>query len=384
MDAWNIKMTTEQVDGGRTMITYTTGNLLEADVDALVNTVNTVGVMGKGIALMFKERFPKNMQEYADACKSGEVQTGKMFVTSTDELVGAKWVVNFPTKKHWRAKSQMSWIEEGLQDLKRFILESDIQSIAIPPLGAGNGGLDWNDVKPRIEQALGDLQDINIIIYEPTNQYQNVKKKVGVKKLTPARALISEFIRRYLVIGMDCSPLEVQKLAYLLERNIVAKGLEDPFKLSFQANRYGPYADNVRHLLNSLDGSYLSSDKRIADSQAFDSSIRFNYEYNQQLQEYLEGSISEYLPVLNEVSHLIDGLESPYGMELVATIDWLIYKENIEPTLAGVKKGLQGWFSESGEQQWASRKLRIFDDKSLDLAINRLAGFSYCVTETNF
>ena len=108
------------------MITYTTGNLLEADVEALVNTVNTVGIMGKGIALMFKERFPKNMREYAEACKSEEVQTGKMFVTSTDELIGVKWIVNFPTKQHWRAKSKMSWIEEGLQDLRRFIIENNI------------------------------------------------------------------------------------------------------------------------------------------------------------------------------------------------------------------------------------------------------------------
>lgn len=371
------KMTTAQVDGERAMITYTTGNLLEADVDALVNTVNTVGVMGKGIALMFKERFPKNMQEYADACKSGEVQTGKMFVTSTDELVGAKWIVNFPTKQHWRAKSQMNWIEEGLQDLRRFIVENNVKSIAIPPLGAGNGGLNWDEVKPRIENALADLQDIDIIIYEPTTQYQNVKKKAGVKKLTPARALVSEFIRRYLVIGMDCSPLEVQKLTYLLQRIIVAKGLESPFNLTFQVNRYGPYADNLRHLLDSLDGSYLSSEKRIADSTAFDSTIRFNYDYNPELQAYLESNISKYLPVLNEVSQLIDGLESPYGMELITTIDWLIYQKNISPNLESIKQGIKDWYVESGEKKWANRKLRIFDDKSLALAIDRLAGFSY-------
>lgn len=114
------------------MIHYTQGNLLEADVEALVNTVNTVGVMGKGIALMFKERFPKNMEAYAQACKKGEVVTGKMFVTATNELVGPQWVVNFPTKQHWRSKSKMEWIEEGLQDLRRFINEKKIKSIAIP------------------------------------------------------------------------------------------------------------------------------------------------------------------------------------------------------------------------------------------------------------
>lgn len=149
------------------MITYTKGNLLDADVEVLVNAVNTVGVMGKGIALMFKQRFPKNMQEYVVACKAGQVQIGQMFATRTDATTGAKWIVNFPTKQHWRGYSQMAWIEEGLQDLRRFIIENDIKSIAIPPLGAGLGGLSWHDVKPRIIEALQDLTDVNIVIFEP-------------------------------------------------------------------------------------------------------------------------------------------------------------------------------------------------------------------------
>lgn len=149
------------------MITYTTGNLLDAKVEVLVNAVNTVGVMGKGIALMFKQRFPKNMQEYAEACKTGNVQTGQMFVTRTEAPTGASWIVNFPTKQHWRDYSQMEWIETGLTDLRRFIIDNNIKSIAIPPLGAGLGGLRWQDVKPRIVQALEDLSDVDIVIYEP-------------------------------------------------------------------------------------------------------------------------------------------------------------------------------------------------------------------------
>lgn len=151
------------------MITYTTGNLLDAEVEVLVNAVNTVGVMGKGIALMFKQRFPKNMQEYAVACKAGQVQTGQMFVTRTDAATGAAYIVNFPTKQHWRGYSQMEWIDTGLKDLHRFIVDNNIKSIAIPPLGAGLGGLRWHDVKPRIIDALQDLSDVNIIIYEPMN-----------------------------------------------------------------------------------------------------------------------------------------------------------------------------------------------------------------------
>ena len=129
------------------MITFTQGNLLEARAEALVNTVNTVGVMGKGIALMFKERFADNMRLYAIACKAKQVQTGKMFVTEVHELDGPRWIVNFPTKQHWKAPSQMAWVEEGLQDLRRFLIEKQVKSIAIPPLGAGNGGLEWTEVR---------------------------------------------------------------------------------------------------------------------------------------------------------------------------------------------------------------------------------------------
>lgn len=202
------------------MITYTQGNLLEAQVEALVNTVNTVGVMGKGIALMFKERFPKNMAEYASACKAKQVNTGKMFVTETSELMGPKWIVNFPTKQHWRAKSKMEWIQEGLIDLRYFLENNNVRSIAIPPLGAGQGGLAWPDVKMEIEKALSDIKTTNIIVFEPTSKYQNVAKASGVKKLTPARALVAELVRRYWILGMECSLLEIQKLAWFLQRTI--------------------------------------------------------------------------------------------------------------------------------------------------------------------
>lgn len=154
------------------MIHYTHGNLLDASTDALVNAVNTVGVMGKGIALMFKERFPRNMEEYAKACKAKQVQTGRMFITETGELLGPRLIVNFPTKQHWRASSKMEWIDAGLDDLRRCIGAYQIRSIAIPPLGAGNGGLHWLDVKPKIEAALSDLPNVEIHIYEPTHQYQ--------------------------------------------------------------------------------------------------------------------------------------------------------------------------------------------------------------------
>jgi O-acetyl-ADP-ribose deacetylase (regulator of RNase III) len=152
------------------MIEYVRGNLLEAKAEALVNTVNTVGVMGKGIALMFKEAFPENFKAYQAACKKKEVKVGQMFVTGRQALIGPKWIINFPTKEHWRGASKMVWIEKGLEDSKRVIAENKIQSIAIPALGSGNGGLDWADVRPKIEAALGELNDVSVLIYEPADQ----------------------------------------------------------------------------------------------------------------------------------------------------------------------------------------------------------------------
>jgi O-acetyl-ADP-ribose deacetylase (regulator of RNase III) len=148
------------------MIHYTTGNLLEADVEAMVNAVNTVGVMGKGIALQFKQRFPENYRQYEAACKAGQVVTGTMFVTEVNELIGPRWIINFPTKQHWRDPSQLTWIKTGLKELSRVLTDHGIRSVAIPALGAGNGGLDWALVRPLIEQALGDLE-AEVIVYQP-------------------------------------------------------------------------------------------------------------------------------------------------------------------------------------------------------------------------
>src|SRR5690606_1735090 len=151
------------------------------------------------------------------------------------ELMGPRWIVNFPTKRHWRAPSKMEWIVDGLQDLRRFIVDNQIKSIAIPPLGAGNGGLNWPDVREQIELALSDLKGVEVLVYEPTSKYQNVAKKAGVKELTPARALIAELVRRYWVLGMECSLLEIQKLAWFLERVIEAQGGKNPLNLQFKA-----------------------------------------------------------------------------------------------------------------------------------------------------
>lgn len=351
------------------MITYTTGNLLKADAEALVNTVNTVGVMGKGIALMFKEEFPENFQAYSAACKQGDVQVGRMFVTRRNALLGPKWIVNFPTKKHWRQPSKLEWIEQGLEDLKTVISENHITSIALPPLGSGNGGLEWETVRTLIIRALEPLNDVDVIVYEPTRDYQNVAKRSGVQTLTPARVLVAEIIRRYSILGIPCSLLEVQKLAYFLERYILIFGGETPLDLRFKANRYGPYAQRLSHLLDGLDGSYLHCDKRIADAGAFEP-IWFNDERRERVSAYLSSpDVKPFLPALDETTRLIDGFESPLGMELLATIDWLVDREGVRPTFGEILDRLRSWPGGDGASE---RKLRLFDRRLIELAIDHL------------
>lgn len=351
------------------MIRFTKGNLLDSHTEAVVNTVNTVGVMGKGIALMFKEAFPANYREYAAACERSGVRIGEMFVTERPAIVGPpRWIINFPTKQHWRGKARIEWIRSGLDDLRRLILEKNIRSIAMPPLGCGNGGLDWKAVRPVIERGLGDLQDVEITVYEPTREYQNVAKRAGVEKLTPARALIAELVRRYWILGIECSLLEIQKLAWFLEREIETLGLDNPLDLQFDANRYGPYANRLTHLLDYLDGSYLRSEVRIPDAKPTDV-ITFNDEKKERVAAYLKSEASRYLGALDRVSRRIDGFESPLGMELLATVDWLISREGHRPELAEIKAGLRSW---PGGSDAGERKLRIFDDRMIALAIERL------------
>jgi O-acetyl-ADP-ribose deacetylase (regulator of RNase III) len=357
------------------MIRFLQGNLLDAPTEALVNTVNTVGVMGKGIALMFKEAFPENFRAYREAVKREEVEVGRMFVTENRTLAGQngagpKWLINFPTKKHWRNPSRQEWIAEGLKDLRRVIVEKHIRSIALPPLGCGNGGLDWAAVRPQIVEALAPLSDVDVWVFEPTPQYQNVAKRTGVMKLTPARALVAEMVRRYWVLGIECTYLEVQKVCWFLERSIGELGMEDPLDLRFIADKYGPYSDRLRHLLNSLDGSYLHCEKRLSDAGPSDT-IWFDEDRRSYVDLFLKQEDSRPLrAILDRTAERIDGFESPLGMELLSTVDWLIDREGCEPALPAIRDALSRW---PAGPEAAARKLRLFDDRLIGIALDRLA-----------
>lgn len=351
------------------MLTYATGNLLKAPADALVNTVNEVGVMGKGIALMFKEGYPEASAEYEREAKAGRVTVGKVLAVPNHRLVGPRWIIHFPTKRHWRNPSKLEWVRDGLRDLIQVIREKQIESIALPPLGCGNGGLDWGLVRREIEAAAAEIPDVNVLVFAPTGEYQNTAKREGVEELTPARALIAELVRRYAVLGLECTNLEVQKLAWFLDRSIRRLGIADPLRLDFQPNKYGPYADRLRHLLNGLDGSYLHCEKRLNDAGPLDL-IWFEDDKRQRLDAFLSTwEAAPFLPALEETSAVIDGFESPLGMELLATVDWLLLT-GTEPTTAAVRKALVQW---PGGAAAGKRKLKLFDDRLVGLAIERLA-----------
>jgi len=350
------------------MIEFTQGNLLEADVEALVNTVNELGVMGKGIARQFREQFPASSAQYMEAAKRGEIRVGRVYATHNESLVGPRWIIHFPTKRQWRDPSQRGWILDGLRDLVRVVKENEIRSIAVPPLGCGNGGLDWDDVKGDIVEALGSLPGVRTLVYEPTSVYQPMPKQRGVLELTPSRALIVELVRRYSVLGLGCSNLEIQKLAWFLQRSIKGTGLASPLHLRFVADKYGPYADNLRHLLDALDGSYLHCKRRLSEASPSEQ-IWVDASRQSVVAEYLSGEdVHPFLPALEETTRIIDGFESPLGMELLATVDWLIH-DGCAATVENLRQCLAEWPGGSGA---ARRKLNLYDDRMLGLALERL------------
>jgi hypothetical protein len=237
-------------------------------------------------------------------------------------------------------------------------------------LGAGNGGLAWKDVRAKIEAALGKLNDVDMIVYEPTARYQNVAKRTGVEKLTATRALIAELVRRYSILGFDCSLLEIQKLAYFLERFVVKLNLDNQMNFQFVARKFGPYSENLKHLLNGLDESYLHCDKRLGDAAPFDV-IHFDDSKKDKVSAYLTTpDVKAFRPALEKTSELIDGFESPLGMELLSTVDWLVNAGAVEPNVGAVRERLASW---PGGKTAGERKLRLFEDRTIEIALSSLA-----------
>jgi len=333
------------------VIRYTKGDILDADVEALVNTVNTVGVMGRGIALHFKQAFPENFKAYAAACERGEVEPGRMFVFETDQL-RPRWIINFPTKKHWRGKSRMEYIETGIEALIKEIHERGISSIAIPPLGSGLGGLEWRQVRPVIERGLAEVPNLQATIFEPGGKAQEMKAPKA-PKMTPGRAALVGLMRRYLTAMMDTSItlLEIHKLMYFLE----AAG--QPLRLRYGKGHYGPYAENLRHVLQEINGYLVEGYS--AGGDAPDEELKLIPGAFEQAEAFLAddpGTRERF----DEVTRLVEGYETPFGLELLATAHWAMSVEGAR-TDDEVVEAFFGW--EPPKSQFSSEQIVAAADR---------------------
>jgi O-acetyl-ADP-ribose deacetylase (regulator of RNase III) len=307
------------------MTRFTQGDILKADAEALVNTVNCVGVMGRGIALQFKNTFPANFKAYEVACQRGEVQPGRMFVFDTGELTWPRYIINFPTKRHWRGKSRVEDIQAGLEALVSEIRARSIRSIAIPPLGSGLGGLDWAIVRPLIERALAAVPEVEAIVFEPGGAPIDgrANRSSDIPRMTAGRAALLGLMNRYLAALMDpfISLLEVHKLLYFLQ----ATG--QPLDLDFVKAPFGPYAENLRHVLRKIEGHLISG---YADGgDAPHKQLALVPGAVQDAEAFLEDD-----PATRErfdrVVHLVEGFETPFGLELLATVHWVATQEQAQ------------------------------------------------------
>ena len=340
------------------MITETQGNLLRAPVEALINTVNTEGVMGKGIALQFKRAYPDMFKEYQRAARAKRLRLGEMHVWRTGLLENPKFIINFPTKGHWRSKSSLADIQAGLVDLVEVIQELGINSIAVPPLGCGNGGLDWVDVEPVIRGALNDLVDVDIWLYPPEGApAPEAMSKGGAKpRMTPGRAALVSMIAKYMTQSLAAPSLvEVQKLMYFLQ----ADG--EPLRLRFEKNNYGPYADNLRHVLVQVEGSYLEGYGDGA-AKVFESSPLRPLDEGLKAAEASLVNSPDTVSRMQDVLRLVDGFETAYGLELLATVHWLAIQDPDADASAITAQ----------VAAWSSRKSRMFSTRHVESALRVL------------
>ncbi len=340
---------------GPEMITFTTGNIIESKSEALVNTVNCVGVMGKGIALQFKQAYPEVFKEYARACRASEIQPGRMQIVALGRFDGPKYIINFPTKRHWRGPSHIEDIRAGLDALVEDVRRLGISSISLPPLGCGNGGLDWAVVRPLIESAFKGFEDVNVIVFEPNGAPEPEKVIVRTPRptMTRARAMLVRLLRQYLLPGDTASLLEVQKLAYFVHETGELPGM------TFAKQKYGPYAETLNHMLKDMEGHFtrgFGDGSRTAHIRLMEGAI-------EEADALLENDMDAQKRLSN-VSKLIEGFETPYGMELLATVHWIMTNETSSIADAEIiSKHIR---------EWSERKGNLFVPDHIRLAQQRL------------
>ena len=342
---------------------FTQGNLLDSTARALVNTVNTVGVMGKGIALQFREAYPHNFRVYRQACSDKAVAPGKMLVVEDQDLTGPRTIINFPTKRHWRGRSRLEWIESGLDDLRRVLEDGNIPGVAIPPLGCGNGGLDWAVVRPLIEQKLAGIVT-EVIVYEPSDRIRMQLREKAPEQpvvLNPARAMLLEAMHRYEDDFEPVSLFVANKLVYFL------KLLGGPFdrRVTFTKHYYGPYAPAVNHVVYRLNGTYLTGLEQNA-ARPFDA-LSLNYHRYPEITRYLQERLSpEENTVLENLNKLLAGYKSAYALEVLATVDF-IRREQPDLAVAGIV---------AEARRWSPRKAKLLRPEYVARAVAQLDAYA--------
>lgn len=348
------------------MIEEIKGNLLEADAEALVNTVNCVGFMGKGIALQFKQAFPENFDVYRRVCERNQLRPGEMLVYDTQSMIGQRYIINFPTKRHWRGKSRIEDIEVGLDALIDTVVSRGIKSIAVPPLGCGLGGLNWQEVKPMIVRAFDAIPDVRVLLFSPEGAPNAKSMPVRTKppKMTLARALLIKLLEQYGGLSYRLTLLEVQKLAYFLQES------GEDLKLNYVAHTYGPYAEKLNRVLLATEGHFT---RGYGDSPQPDRDI-----------ELLPGAVDaadhflvskpESLKRLAQIASVIDGFETPYGMELLSSVHWVrVYGEPPARTAVEAVERVS---------KWNARKAKMFLQHHIGIAWDRLEEFGGTVQFT--
>ena len=346
------------------MIEYRKGNILTEDSEALVNTVNCAGVMGRGIALQFKNTFPENFRVYAAACKRGEVQPGRMFVFENDNLAHPRYIINFPTKRHWRGKSRIEDIDAGLVALETEIKSRNIRSVAIPPLGSGLGGLDWKVVKKHIERALSGIEEVRIVVYEPGGASEERPMSVSrsVPNMTAGRAALVVLVNRYLNGLLDpfVTLLEVHKLMYFMQE------AGENLRLRYVQAPYGPYAENLRHVLRHIEGHLICG---YADGgDAPEKTLELVPGAVSDATAFLEGN-EEVRKRFDRVADLVQGFETPFGLELLSTVHWVITRKR-PSTTQGIVDETYGW----------NDRKRQFTPEQIELAANMLSSKGWTIS----
>ncbi len=339
------------------MIELAQGDILAVGAEALVNTVNCVGVMGRGIALQFRKAYPENFKIYAAACKRMEVRPGKMLVVETGLAASPKYIVNFPTKRHWKGRSRMEDIDAGLVSLVQEIKERGIHSVAIPPLGCGLGGLDWDEVRPRILRAFEELPEVNVVLFEPSGAptAEEMVKEKNPPAMTPGRAVLVELMSRYLAAVMDrfITLLEIHKLMYFMQE------AGEDLRLQYEKAAYGPYAKNLRHVLSLVEGHLISGYGDAEDDP--ERPIELLPGVMESASAFIESHPATRVRS-DRVARLIHGFETPYGMELLATVHWVCTREGAKSSEDAIRR----------TYAWNERK-KNFDRKQIALARDVLA-----------